>query len=629
MKLRLLIATLLCLVASPAWADYLGDFPASASVYWKFTTNASDGSRVDPSSAWEAADLRCYKNGSTTERSSTAGYTVTSTFDTMTGVTHVTIDTSDNTDAGFWAAGNEYQCVLYPDETVDSKSVASVSAMFSIERSGGVIALLKARLPNATPGAAGGVFIAGSNAPVTITGSGDALTITSTGGNGVGVKIAGNGTGAGTQSTGGATGPGAKLIGGGTSGAALEATTTAGDGFLITPTAGNAITATANGTSKHGIVATGGTGGTSDGIKAVAGTGGKDLRAATGITVDACTGCSSSGGTTLMPSVSYVKGSASVIVDVWIKDTSTQQGKTGLTDGSPGLTLAYCRVNQGNAACTTFAAAAATRGTYVSGGFVQKDATNAPGMYEVGLPAAALADDNADWVDIWVLGVSGTAPTKLHIDLVDLGLNAIYNRIGAPVGADLVSDIASVKADSTAIKGKTDSLSFTGSNVNSHWKANDATMTVDINGSITTANTLGGTGLAAVADSVWDESILGHLSANSTGAALNAAGAAGDPWSTPIPGAYGAGTAGNLVGNGLTDLTTRIPATLSELAQATPPVNPTLAQAIMALYMALRNQTQTTSGQIKYTNDAGNVIFKCNLADDGTTFTKSECVAGP
>lgn len=51
------------------------------------------------------------------------------------------------------------------------------------------------------------------------------------------------------------------------------------------------------------------------------------------------------------------------------------------------------------------------------------------------------------------------------------------------------------------------------------------------------------------ADQVWDEILAGHLGAGSTGAALNAAGAAGDPWSTAIPGAYGAGTAGKILGD--------------------------------------------------------------------------------
>lgn len=56
---------------------------------------------------------------------------------------------------------------------------------------------------------------------------------------------------------------------------------------------------------------------------------------------------------------------------------------------------------------------------------------------------------------------------------------------------------------------------------------------------------------AAVADAVWDEALSGHLSAGSTGEKLNAAGASGDPWSAALPGAYGAGTAGNIIGSNL------------------------------------------------------------------------------
>jgi hypothetical protein len=190
-------------------------------------------------------------------------------------------------------------------------------------------------LPAVAAGAANGLLIAGSNTgPMSISGgvtfsnsSGDALALTSTGSNGNGLNASGNGTADGIRATGGATGRGIHGLGGATSGAGmrLEAqggtshglhalgfgagngfeidagatgnglnvtggstsgigfaiATTSGDGLSILPTAGNAITATANGTSKHGAVFTGGTAGTSDGLKAVAGTGGVDFRAST------------------------------------------------------------------------------------------------------------------------------------------------------------------------------------------------------------------------------------------------------------------------------------------------------------------------------------------------------------
>lgn len=113
--------------------SYKGDFALGQTVRGKFSTSAAAGSRVDFSNSLEAADIRVYKNDGTTERSSTAGYTVTSGFDSMVGVHHVAIDTSDNTDAGFFAAGNDYDVVLYPDETVDSLAVGAPIFSFSIE----------------------------------------------------------------------------------------------------------------------------------------------------------------------------------------------------------------------------------------------------------------------------------------------------------------------------------------------------------------------------------------------------------------------------------------------------------------------------------------------------------------
>jgi len=53
------------------------------------------------------------------------------------------------------------------------------------------------------------------------------------------------------------------------------------------------------------------------------------------------------------------------------------------------------------------------------------------------------------------------------------------------------------------------------------------------------------------ADAVWDEVLAGHVVVGSAGAALSAAGAVGDPWITPLPGAYVAGTAGYLMGTNL------------------------------------------------------------------------------
>lgn len=74
-----------------------------------------------------------------------------------------------------------------------------------------------------------------------------------------------------------------------------------------------------------------------------------------------------------------------------------------------------------------------------------------------------------------------------------------------------------------------------------------------------TASGLDATAGAEIADAVWDEAIAGHLGAGSTGAALNAAGSAGDPWTTPLPGAYGAGTAGYIIGTNVDFVLSSLP----------------------------------------------------------------------
>ena len=49
------------------------------------------------------------------------------------------------------------------------------------------------------------------------------------------------------------------------------------------------------------------------------------------------------------------------------------------------------------------------------------------------------------------------------------------------------------------------------------------------------------------ADAVWDEALSGHLTAGSTGAQLNSAGASGDPWATDLTSGYSGTQAGNLL----------------------------------------------------------------------------------
>jgi len=68
---------------------------------------------------------------------------------------------------------------------------------------------------------------------------------------------------------------------------------------------------------------------------------------------------------------------------------------------------------------------------------------------------------------------------------------------------------------------------------------------------VITAASMAADASAEIADQVWDELLSGHAGVGSTGEALSAAGASGDPWITALPGAYGSGTAGKIIGDNL------------------------------------------------------------------------------
>ncbi len=147
-------------------------------------------------------------------------------------------------------------------------------------------------VPYAVAGAAGGLFIAGTNAPVTITGSGDALTLTSTGANGNGIKSTGNGSGDGLELNGGATGHGLHSIGGATSGhgASLNGQTDGNGLYALGHGTGDGIAAegfqglTGLATSANGAGANFTGNGAGAGLQCDAGATGNGLAAAGGAT---------------------------------------------------------------------------------------------------------------------------------------------------------------------------------------------------------------------------------------------------------------------------------------------------------------------------------------------------------
>jgi hypothetical protein len=113
------------------------------------------------------------------------------------------------------------------------------------------------------------------------------------------------------------------------------------------------------------------------------------------------------------------KGRTSFLCKVFIQDSTKGDGSglTGLVFNSSGLVCYRARDDDGNAGATAITLATMTRGTWATGGFVEKDATNMPGVYEFGIPDAALATGSETAV-IMLKGATNMAPVVIEIQLV-------------------------------------------------------------------------------------------------------------------------------------------------------------------------------------------------------------------
>lgn len=112
-----------------------GDVPANITLPIFWTSHDAATGANETMSGLATSDILIYKAGSTTQRSSTNGFTLLDTdgidFDSLTGVNGVSIDLSDNTDAGFYAAGSFYN-VIIGAITIDAQTVYVHAATFRI-----------------------------------------------------------------------------------------------------------------------------------------------------------------------------------------------------------------------------------------------------------------------------------------------------------------------------------------------------------------------------------------------------------------------------------------------------------------------------------------------------------------
>ena len=68
---------------------------------------------------------------------------------------------------------------------------------------------------------------------------------------------------------------------------------------------------------------------------------------------------------------------------------------------------------------------------------------------------------------------------------------------------------------------------------------------------------------------------------------------------------------------------------MTEVSQAAPSATPAMRALLAVLYMNARNAKTVTATSKTYSNDAGTVVYKSALTDNGTTYAEAELVTGP
>ena len=131
----------------------LGKVKPGSTIYIPFDTFDGGTGASLTMTGLAVGDILVYKDGGTTQRASTTGFTLLDTdgidFDTLTGIHGFSIDLSSDATAGFWAAGSRY-FVVVSAITVDAQTVSFVAATFEIGVEGAVLNTTIATLASQT-----------------------------------------------------------------------------------------------------------------------------------------------------------------------------------------------------------------------------------------------------------------------------------------------------------------------------------------------------------------------------------------------------------------------------------------------------------------------------------------------
>lgn len=277
---------------------------------------------------------------------------------------------------------------------------------------------------------------------------------------------------------------------------------------------------------------------------------------------------------------SVKKGATDQSVVIRIVDATDGTPETGVAYNTSGIDLWYRREGATKTGITE-ASLSALNDAHTDGGILHIG----DGYYRLDLPDAAVAS-GANGV---VIGgtVTGMIVVGCYVHLVDydpqdavrMGLTALPNAAANATGGLMtakrggtaqagasstitldagasssddfyIGDIVQIVGGTGAGQSRiiTDYVGSTKvATVDTAWTTNPSSDSVFV----LIAQGIVGVTETDVAEAVLDATASSHNTAGTIGNKINAAASAGDPWSTALPGSYGAGTAGKIVGDAL------------------------------------------------------------------------------
>lgn len=363
--------------------------------------------------------------------------------------------------------------------------------------------------------------------------------------------------------------------------------------------------------------------------------------------------------------------STSVILRITLVKFNTvshaYQGFTGLTSASAGLIISVIADN-GATAFATYTSAGSTiegittLGTYAAPTatkirFKEVDATNHPGLYEIQAADAVYAISNAKMLMLCVSGVTDLQDEHIEINLIKydeydsvrLGLTTLPNaNAGANTGLPVVGTQVP-NATAGAVNGLPTVDANNAVKVQSGTGANQISLTSGVVNTVATVTNgvtvktnndktgyaLSAAALTAIENQIWNALVASHTTAGSFGLRLGST-LLTDPLAQSVPGSYGAGTLGFIIGTNL-NATVSSRSTLA-VADVTTGVNSALDAAdaelstLPADSCSLRERLKFIYQYFRFKRTVTNVLetmFKANsstslgtaaVSNDGTTF---------